>query len=99
MSTSDRERAFRVAIDARKLTNAESGVGNYTLNLIQHLKAEDPNLELMLVQNGRRARVIRRSPPFITSKTAWPPSPCIRSAGRPIEQAADSRRQPSRRCH
>ncbi len=54
MSTSDRGRTFRVAIDARKLTNAESGVGNYTLNLIQHLKAEDPNLELVLVQNGRR---------------------------------------------
>jgi glycosyltransferase involved in cell wall biosynthesis len=55
VSRSDRGLAFRVAIDARKLTNAESGVGNYTLNLIQSLKAQDdPNLELVLVQYGRR---------------------------------------------
>lgn len=54
MSRNHRGRALRVAIDARKLTNAESGVGNYTANLVRGLRAEDPSLELTLVQNGRR---------------------------------------------
>jgi glycosyltransferase involved in cell wall biosynthesis len=44
---------LRVAIDARKVTSAESGVGNYTLNLVRHLRAEDPNLELVLVRKSR----------------------------------------------
>ena len=45
---------LRVVIDARKVTGEDSGVGNYTRNLVQGLRAEDPNLELVLVQNSRR---------------------------------------------
>ncbi len=44
---------LRVAIDARRLGNAESGIGNYTLNLVRRLALEE-NLELVLVRNGRR---------------------------------------------
>jgi glycosyltransferase involved in cell wall biosynthesis len=42
---------MRVAIDARKLNGAESGIGSYTLNLARELLAEDPDLELLLVRN------------------------------------------------
>jgi glycosyltransferase involved in cell wall biosynthesis len=45
---------LRIAIDARKLTYAESGLGNHTLNLLRGLLSEDPDLELLLVRNGRR---------------------------------------------
>ena len=44
---------LRVAIDARRLGNAESGIGNYTLNLVRRLALEE-KLELVLVRNGRR---------------------------------------------
>jgi glycosyltransferase involved in cell wall biosynthesis len=46
--------ALRVAIDARKLTDAESGIGSYTLNLVKGLLQEDENLELLLIRHGRR---------------------------------------------
>ena len=52
-----RER-LRVAIDARKLTSVESGLGNHTLNLVRGLLNEDEDLELLLVRNGRRKRVL-----------------------------------------
>jgi glycosyltransferase involved in cell wall biosynthesis len=42
---------MRVAIDARKLNGAESGIGSYTLNLARELLSEDPQLELLLVRN------------------------------------------------
>ena len=44
---------LRVAIDARKLTDAESGIGSYTLNLVQGLLREDVDLELLLLRHGR----------------------------------------------
>jgi len=47
---------LRVAIDARKLTDAESGIGNYTFNLVKGLLAEDKDLNLLLLHNGRRPR-------------------------------------------
>ncbi len=45
---------LRVAIDARKLSDAESGIGNYTLNLVKGLLEQDRDLELLLVRHGRR---------------------------------------------
>ena len=46
--------SLRVAIDARKLTDAESGIGSYTLNLVNGLLQEDEQLELLLIRHGRR---------------------------------------------
>jgi glycosyltransferase involved in cell wall biosynthesis len=40
---------MRIALDARKLTQADSGIGNYTLNLARALLEEDKDLELLLV--------------------------------------------------
>jgi glycosyltransferase involved in cell wall biosynthesis len=45
---------MRVAIDARKLTEPESGIGGYTLNLVRGLLEADANLQLVLVRSGRR---------------------------------------------
>lgn len=45
---------MRVAIDARKLTEPESGIGGYTLNLVIGLLAADENLELLLIRSGPR---------------------------------------------
>ncbi|HEY2798163.1 MAG TPA: glycosyltransferase family 1 protein [Thermoanaerobaculia bacterium] len=49
---------MRVAIDARKLTRIESGMGVHTLNLVRGLLEADPALELLLVRQGG----IRTSP-------------------------------------
>ncbi len=40
---------MRIALDARKLTTTDSGIGNYTLNLARALLEEDKNLELLCV--------------------------------------------------
>jgi glycosyltransferase involved in cell wall biosynthesis len=53
---------LRIAIDARKLTHAESGLGNHTLNLVRGLLSEDPDLELLLIRNGRRSRELLELP-------------------------------------
>lgn len=47
---------MRVAIDARKLTRIESGIGIYTLNLVRGLLREDSDLELLLVRHGSGGR-------------------------------------------
>ena len=47
---------MRVAIDARKLSRIESGIGIYTLNLVRGLLREDANLELLLVRHGPAQR-------------------------------------------
>ena len=47
---------MRVAIDARKLSRIESGIGIYTLNLIRGLLREDSELGLLLVRDGRGQR-------------------------------------------
>lgn len=52
---------MRVALDARKLNGAESGIGAYVLNLSRALLAEDPELELVLVRNGSRPHGIASS--------------------------------------
>ena len=40
---------MRIALDARPLAHAESGIGNYTVNLVRALLAADPDLELLLI--------------------------------------------------
>src|SRR5262245_50722476 len=45
---------LRIAIDARNVQSVESGVGNHTLNLVNGILSEDPDLELLLLRNGRR---------------------------------------------
>jgi glycosyltransferase involved in cell wall biosynthesis len=40
---------MRIALDARTLTHTDSGIGNYTLNLVRALLEEDKELELLLV--------------------------------------------------
>src|SRR6266566_2383997 len=40
---------MRIALDARKLTSTDSGIGNYTLNLARALLEADKDLELLLV--------------------------------------------------
>ena len=35
---------MRIALDARKLTNSDSGIGNYTLNLARALLEADKDL-------------------------------------------------------
>ena len=40
---------MRIALDARALSHAESGIGNYTVNLVRALLAADPDLELVLI--------------------------------------------------
>src|SRR5258706_7444152 len=53
-----REDVMRIALDARKLNGAESGIGNYILNLSKALLAEVRDLELVLVRNGSRRHLI-----------------------------------------
>src|SRR5689334_12193819 len=43
---------MRVAIDARKASGPESGIGSYTLNLARSLLREDDGLELLLLRRG-----------------------------------------------
>jgi glycosyltransferase involved in cell wall biosynthesis len=45
--------ALRVALDARKLTQVESGIGGYTRNLVRGLLQADDGLRLLLVRNRR----------------------------------------------
>jgi glycosyltransferase involved in cell wall biosynthesis len=45
---------LRIAIDARKITDVESGIGNYTLNLVRGLLRQNEDLDLLLVRSGRR---------------------------------------------
>lgn len=40
---------MRIAIDARKLMRADSGIGSYTLNLARALLEEDKDIELLLI--------------------------------------------------
>jgi hypothetical protein len=53
---------MRIAIDARYLTRAESGIGNYTLNLIKALLEEDKGLELVLISNSKTGRSYLQNP-------------------------------------
>jgi glycosyltransferase involved in cell wall biosynthesis len=54
---------MRVAIDARKLTRIESGMGIHTLNLVNGLLAADPTLSLLLVRQGGATKPRADFPP------------------------------------
>ena len=53
---------MRIALDARKLTSSDSGIGNYTLNLARALLEEDKDLELLLLCNGPRGQRLWQGP-------------------------------------
>jgi len=53
---------MRIALDARKLTSSDSGIGNYTLNLARALLEEDKDLELLLLCNGPRGQHLWQGP-------------------------------------
>src|SRR5712691_9262132 len=53
---------MRIALDARKLTSSDSGIGNYTLNLARALLEEDKDLELLLLCNGTRGQRLWQGP-------------------------------------
>jgi len=50
---------MRIAMDARKLRQADSGIGSYTLNLARALLAADQEIELLLIchATGGRGRL------------------------------------------
>src|ERR1700687_3833790 len=64
---------MRVAIDARKLSDGESGIGGYTRNLVGGLLEADENLELLLVRHGRRRRERFESPRVEEVFVPFPP--------------------------
>ena len=47
---------MRIAIDARKLMRADSGIGGYTLNLARALLEEDKEIELVLICGSTQGR-------------------------------------------
>jgi glycosyltransferase involved in cell wall biosynthesis len=72
---------MRIAIDVRKLTQADSGCGSYTLNLVQALLAEDQDIELVLICNARRGQGRVRDPRVTEVLFPFPPiSPFTRRA-------------------
>ena len=53
---------MRIALDARKMTRTDSGIGSYTLNLARALLEEDKEIELLLICNAtRRQRRLQSS--------------------------------------
>jgi glycosyltransferase involved in cell wall biosynthesis len=76
---------MRIAIDARYLTRAESGIGNYTLNLIKALLEEDKGLELVLISNSKTGRSYLQNPRVTDIYFPFPPvSPFTRRALGPL---------------
>jgi len=72
---------MRIALDARKLTRADSGIGNYTLNVTRALLEEDKDLELVLVCNTRGGRGRLADPRVSEVSFPFPPiSPYTRYA-------------------
>jgi len=72
---------MRIAIDARYLARAESGIGNYTLNLIKALLEADKDLELVLIGNSKTGRRYLQNPRVIDLYFPFPPvSPFTRRA-------------------
>jgi hypothetical protein len=72
---------MRIALDARKLRHADSGIGSYTLNLARALLAEDHDLELLLVCNTRGGRGRLVDPRVVEVCFPFPPiSPYTRYA-------------------
>src|SRR5262249_18539921 len=64
---------MRIAIDARYLARAESGIGNYTLNLIKALLEEDKDLELILIGTSKTGRRYLHNPRVTKISFPFPP--------------------------
>lgn len=64
---------MRVAIDARKLTVAESGIGNYTVNLVRSFLEQATDLELLLVRSNGRGKKLFDSPMVEEVFVPFPP--------------------------
>src|SRR2546425_5217584 len=66
-------RGMRIALDARKLTTTDSGIGNYTLNLARALLEEDKAIELLLICRTTHGRGRLQDPRVTEVVFPFPP--------------------------
>ena len=64
---------MRIALDARKLTTTDSGIGNYTLNLARALLEEDKAIELLLICRTTHGRGRLQDPRVTEVVFPFPP--------------------------
>jgi glycosyltransferase involved in cell wall biosynthesis len=64
---------MRIALDARTLAPADSGMGSYTLNLVRALLAADPDLELVLICRTTPAQAGLQDPRITVVHFSFPP--------------------------
>src|SRR5438093_5222710 len=64
---------MRIALDARKATVNDSGIGSYTLNLAKALLEADKDLELLFVRNGTRKQQQLQDPRIREVLFPFPP--------------------------
>ncbi len=64
---------MRIALDARKLTKTDSGIGNYTLNLARALLEEDEDIELLFVCHTPRKQARIHNPRITEVIFPFPP--------------------------
>jgi len=67
------ENGMRIALDARKLTQTDSGIGNYTLNLVRALLEEDKDLELLLICHAAHKQTRLQDPRITEVIFPFPP--------------------------
>lgn len=65
---------MRIALDARKMTRTDSGIGTYTLNLARALLEEDKDIELLLVCHSTRRQRRLHSPRVEEVLFPFPPT-------------------------
>jgi len=65
---------MRIALDARKMTRTDSGIGTYTLNLARALLEEDKDIELLLVYDATRKQRRLQSPRVEEVVFPFPPT-------------------------
>src|SRR6266446_5304771 len=64
---------MRIGLDARKATGNESGIGNYTLNLIKALLDADKDIEILVVHNATRKQQQLQDPRIQEVLFPFPP--------------------------
>src|SRR5712691_4638679 len=64
---------MRIALDARKLTKTDGGIGNYTLNLARALLEEDEDIELLFVCHTSRKQARIHNPRITEVIFPFPP--------------------------
>ena len=64
---------MQIALDARTLAHAESGIGSYTLHLVRALLAADPALELLLICRTTPAHTGLQDPRIIVVRFPFHP--------------------------